>query len=245
MRDFESLTAYLDSLATPRVFWWRDDDAGINASELMRLLDLRRRLDVPLVVSTVPAWLTLECRSLLANTEGTFVAQHGFDHSDHAALGQKSVELGGTAAPDWVIERIEQGRQWLGTGDISNLLALMVPPWNRLSESVLAALPTLGFLSISTFVKDQRGLLYGLKHVNCHVDPILWREGKRPMTATELTAETIKQLTEGHERPTGLLTHHLDMAATDYALMEAYLGILAKHPMIEFRSPTTLFGQFA
>lgn len=242
--SLDLLRQYLDRLEAPREFWWRDDDTGSNLNQLNRLLELRSRVEVPLVISAVPALLTPECQKLLACDLEIFVAQHGFDHSDHAISGEKSIELGGHAAPDWIIERIRQGQKCLKSGNPDNLLALMVPPWNRVSDKVLAALPTLGFQSISTFAKDRRGISHQLAHINCHIDPILWREGKRQMTETELATVTIEQLRAGRERPTGLLTHHLDMDKAAYGILEDFLTLISSHPMIHCPSPTSLFGRF-
>lgn len=248
--SFAPLIDYLDNLKAPQIFWWRDDDTGNRGQELQQLLELRSSAAMPLVISAVPAWLDGNCRSLLAAEPGIFVAQHGFDHSDHSAAGEKSIELGGTKASQRVIERIRRGLECLNTGDIPNLLALMVPPWNRLSEPVLAALPALGFRSISTFAKDQRGIAFGLDHINCHIDPIFWRHGKRHMSETELALKTVEQLQlagndSNSNRPTGLLTHHLDMDHSAFSMMHDYLSIIAAHPNIDCHSPIDLFGRFS
>lgn len=243
--SLQDLKDFLDDLSEPRIFWWRDDDTGNQAPKLLRLLELQQQTQVPLVVSVVPQWLNLDCARLLRAAQDIFVAQHGFEHRDHSAPHEKSIELGGCVEPEWIISRLEQGRQCLIGREFSNLLALMVPPWNRLSEQVMAALPALGFQSVSTFARDQRGLHHGLNHINCHVDPILWREGKRPMSEDELTKATIKHLEEGANRPTGLLTHHLEMSTSDYALLENYLSVLSRHSNVVCQSPKDLFGLMA
>jgi len=238
----QDLSDFLDGLDRPRIFWWRDDDTGNDERALSQFLAFRRRVGVPLVISAVPAWLSHRCGAILAEEPQTFVAQHGFDHSDHAAAGEKSVELGGTAAPNSIVERLRQGKAWLHAKEFQNLLALLVPPWNRLSDDVVAQLPDIGFRSLSTYAKDRRGMAFGLKHINCHIDPIVWREGKRQMSETELCQVTIEQLSNGADRPTGLLTHHLEMDDNAYSLLGDYLQLLGRHPKIKCHCPSQLFG---
>ena len=240
--NFSRLENYLDTLEAPRIYWWRDDDTGDDLDSLQRLLELRHEVSIPLVVSVVPLWASADCCSLLERTADTFVAQHGYDHSDHATQGEKSVELGGSVAPECVLDRVRQGQQSLKAHQWTSLLALLVPPWNRLSEEVIENLPDLGFKSLSTFAKDRRGWRYGLEHINCHIDPIVWREGKRQMTADELIDVTIRQLEVNSDKPTGLLSHHLEMDDRAYELLAGYLKILSRHPNIECRDPSLIFG---
>ena len=240
--DLTGLTNFLDQLDRPRVFWWRDDDTGHNAEELRRLLAFRDTVDVPLVVSAVPAWLSRECVLALNANPQSFVAQHGWDHSDNARYGEKSVELGGELTPNIVIDKIRQGQACLQKCEITQLLGLLVPPWNRINRHVVASLGELGFESISTFAKDYRGQEFGLRHINCHIDPIVWRENKRPMTLDELISQTRRSFLNWPDKPIGLLSHHLEMAESDYDTLGAFLNVMSRHPLIECRSPQKLFG---
>jgi hypothetical protein len=76
--------------------------------------------------------------------------------------------------------------------------------------------------------------------VNCHADPIAWREGKRFAGASATLERLRAHLTarrEGHadpSEPTGLLTHHRDMDPLCWAFIEELLGRLRAHPAVTF-----------
>lgn len=242
MRVFAELENWISDKGEPRQVWWRDDDTGRDTVALQGLLSLRRKLGVPLVVSVVPSWISQECAEALSTESDVYVAQHGWDHVDRSLPSQKSIELGGRSDAAFVLGNLRRGAAVLQRMRLPRLLPLLVPPWNRIADDVLAGLCPMGFQSVSTFVRDKRGVDFGLRHINCHVDPIVWREGKRLMSAAELAEVTIRQLEREGRQPIGLLTHHLDMNDEAFDRVAAYLSALAEHPLVDFVDPRELFG---
>lgn len=242
MTTFSDLCAWITDAAEPRQFWWRDDDTGADAGALQDLLSMRRQLGIPLVVSVVPSWLSDDCARILANEPAVFVAQHGWNHADRSHPSQKSIELGGTSDAACVLENLRQGADALRRKGLPRLLPLLVPPWNRVADDVLAGLGSLGIQSVSTFVYDKRGVRYGLRHINCHIDPIVWRGGKRLMSERELVDVTVRQMEREGRGPIGLLTHHLEMNDEAYDRVAGYLSSLAGHPLVDFVDPKDMFG---
>jgi hypothetical protein len=88
----------------------------------------------------------------------------------------------------------------------------------------------------------------GLLQVNCHVDPILWREGKRfsgPGVTLDRLRAHVAARREGQVdplEPTGLLTHHRDMDPACWDFIEALLPRLRTHPAATFPSLRSLLG---
>ena len=116
-----------------------------------------------------------------------------------------------------------------------------------MTPGVSAGLPGLGYRALSTFgPRDGAGPVAGFGILNCHVDPVLWRDGKRFAGAVatldrlraELTARRHGQ-TDPAE-PIGILTHHGAMAPDQWTFLEEWLTRLSQHPAAVFPPITTL-----
>jgi len=229
-------------------FWWRDDDAGQPSSAFTRVLSLAVDLSLPLGVAVVPAWLSPEvAEAIRAAPAAVAVLQHGFAHANHETGNQpgqrkaRPAECGSARPSQAVLEEVVEGGARLGVAFGGRFLPVFVPPWNRIAPEVLDGLPRVGHRGLSTFgPRAAPEPVPGLLQVNCHADPIVWREGKRfagaGATLERLRAHLFARRA-GHadpSEPTGLLTHHRDMDPTFWAFLEELLGRLQTHPAVTF-----------
>lgn len=229
-------------------FWWRDDDAGRPDPALDRLLSRAAGASLPLGLAVVPDWLTDEVvERLQAASTAVVVLQHGFAHANHEREiqpGERKVrpaECGDARPVRNTLAEMAEGAARLRASFGDRFLPLFVPPWNRISPAVIAGLPHLGYRGFSTF--GPRACAWptpGLLQVNCHVDPILWREGKRfagpAATLARLRAHLLARRVNQADptEPTGLLTHHRDLDSTGWVFLEELLGRLKAHPAAAF-----------
>lgn len=196
-------------------FWWRDDDASAVTPELLRLLDLRETHDVPLGLAVVPATLKPALAEELDRlSSGVQVLQHGFAHRNYARENEKKSEFGEHRPMNEMRKEIASGTMRLRSLLNRHFFPLFVPPWNRISASLLPALSEQGFRGISTF--GPRATLEpvkGLRQINTHVDLIDWRHGRgfkgSGRVIKEIVAHLRSRRVERATEPTGVLSHHL------------------------------------
>jgi len=232
----------------PASFWWRDDDAGRPDSALDRLLCMAANVGLPLGLAVVPAWLTNGvAEAIRVAPQSVVVLQHGFSHTNHETEippGERKVRPAecGMARPARVtLDEAVEGARRLRAAFGSRYLPVLVPPWNRIAAEVLAGLPGAGYQALSTFrPRPTAEPVPGLLQVNCHVDPILWRQGKRFAGAAG-TLEGLRAHLAARRRgqvdpaePTGLLTHHRDMEEPCWDFLAELLARLRSHPAVTF-----------
>ena len=216
--------------------WWRDDDAIEDTPALHRLISIATSVDAPLALSVVPAPAKPSLGNVLSDTRRIHVLQHGYTHRNHAANGAKKIELGGERDRASVEGDLIDGRRCLDdlAGDAA--LPILVPPWNRIDDAVLSALPALGYQGISTFrPRTARTAIPPVRQVNAHVDIVDWRSSRQfcgEETALSafvghLAARRIGAV-DGDE-PTGLLTHHLVHDDAGWAFVVALSAAVTEH----------------
>jgi hypothetical protein len=225
-------------------FWWRDDDAGRPDPALDRLLRLAATTAAPLALAVVPAWLTPEVGAALRDAPpAVAVLQHGWAHANHETApppGERKVrpaECGSARPPATVLAELAAGGSRLRASLGERVLPVLVPPWNRIAPAVRAGLPALGYRVLSVFGPRAGGpAVPGLGALNCHADPVLWREGKA-FTGAAATLERLRGHLAGRregradpDEPTGLLTHHRDMTPAFWEFLEEWLRRLRRHP---------------
>lgn len=229
-------------------FWWRDDDAGRPAPAFGRLLPLAADLALPLGLAVVPAWLTREvAEAIRAAPAAVGVLQHGFAHADHETANEpgapkaRPAECGQARPAQAALEELASGQATLTAAFGERFLPVFVPPWNRIAPAVLAGLPGAGYRALSTFgPRAATEPVPGLLQVNCHADPILWRESNRFAGAAATLERLRAHLAAGRAgqadpaEPTGFLTHHRDMDAACWAFSEELLRRLGTHPAVRF-----------
>ena len=205
-------------------FWWRDDDACKPSAAFDRLIGLAQSMQLPLAVAVVAEGLDPEI--LTAPLASAYVMQHGADHGNRAALGEKKTEFPADEPVEQALARLYSARVAIESAAPGHIVRVLVPPWNRISSAaLLAALPAAGYLGLSRFgPRRMRHEVPGLVQVNTHVDIIDWR-GRRGFAAEEIVlAQALghlqaKRLGQADSmEPTGWLTHHAvhDEACWDF-----------------------------
>jgi len=249
MTDWTALQHELDAwIAAGRTaaFWWRDDDAVEPTPALERLLGLVATHAVPLALAVVPARTGMPLARRLAAAEGDIVpVQHGFAHRNHAAPAVKKAELGPQRPAAVVLEELARGRARMAALFGARVGAMLVPPWNRIDEALLPALPSLGFSLLSTYgARPAAEAAPGLVCVNTHLDLIRWKEprgfaGER--AAFNAVLEHLQARRSGAAdaaEPTGILTHHLAHDTAAWAFLDRLLRALRAHPAVRFVAVT-------
>jgi hypothetical protein len=255
-RGWESLEEELAAWAgSGRVatFWWRDDDAAAPAAALGRLCDLASSSEVPLTLAVIPGRLrpgpAEGLAEVLADAPTVRVAQHGFDHTNHAS-GRGSggaSELCLRRGIETVLAELANGWSRLEAAFPGRLAPLLVPPWNRIDAAIVGALPSLGYRGLSTF--GPRAAVMpapGLTQVNAHCDPIRWKERGRFAGLSACLGAVVGQLRANRlgpadaAQPVGLLTHHLDLDEDAWAFTAEFLDRVSAHPAAAFAAVDAL-----
>ena len=239
------LDAWTDQSAD---FWWRDDDATATGGTLDRLVGLSGNWDTPLALAVIPSRLKPELVDFLHNRALVSVLQHGYTHDNHAAHGQRKLELGGNRPGATIISDLKRGYHILERNFADCFAPVLVPPWNRIDPRVLGALPEIGFTGISTMrVRRKAYPAAGLLQVNTHLDPINWRHqggfiGVYPAIA--ILIQHLQSRRTGYRdigEPTGILTHHLVQNEAVWRFLEDLLQFLSNHPAASWLDTPTIW----
>ena len=234
--------------------WWRDDDCIEPGAALDRLLALAEAHGLPLALAVVPARATAALPRRLARAAAEVaVLQHGYSHRNHAPEGRKKQELDPGRPLPAMLEAVQRGAARLDGlfGGLAEVTALpvLVPPWNRIDPRLAPALPALGFLGLSADgPRPATEAAPGLALCNTHVD--LLRSQRR---GGALSPETVLGDLRDHlearrsgaadaAEPSGLLTHHLAHDEASWALLEALLPALRRHPAVRFLGAAEAFA---
>jgi hypothetical protein len=222
-------------------FWWRDDDATGPGGALDRLVGLSYNWDAPLALAVIPSRLEPELVDFLCNRTLITVLQHGYAHENHAAHGQRKLELGGSRASALTIADLERGYQILEQHFGDRFKPVLVPPWNRIDDEVVNGLTEIGFTGISTMrVRRNACPAPGLLQVNTHLDPVNWRHGGGFIGVYPAVAILIQHLQARRtgyrdiDEPTGILTHHLVQNEAVWRFLEDLLQFLCNHPAVSW-----------
>jgi hypothetical protein len=240
--DLESLLAAREN---PVRLWWRDDDAGRDDPRLGRLIAIAERHQAPLALAVVPDWLQPAAADRIGAARDVTVLQHGIAHQDHAAPGERRIEMGGTATPAGLAPAIVDGRARLAAIFGERFRSVMVPPWNRIGASFAAQLPAWGFGGLSTWAGTGPAAPAGLACIDTHLDAVSWREGRRCLGFAELTELLAGLLRRRSPEPLGLLTHHLVVDAAGFVALDRLIGLVQDHPKLRIESASDLFREAA
>lgn len=238
-----ALCAALEAGPPVRV-WLRDDDAVEVTPALDRLAGLCAAAHAPLLLAVIPAGATPGLAAWTARHPAIVPCQHGVAHRNHAAAGARACELGGERPDAAVLAELAAAAaamDRLFTPD--GWLRVLVPPWNRIRDSLVPHLPGAGYRALSTFSSAaERPPGGGLPRLDCDLDIIDWRNGRRGRTAEDLCARLSALLgpARAQDRAVGLLTHHLAHDAACWAFLERLLPMLACHPAVRFTSAADL-----
>ncbi|MBL8701801.1 MAG: polysaccharide deacetylase family protein [Alphaproteobacteria bacterium] len=229
------------------MLWWRDDDATRPTPALERLLDIRRRHDVPIALAVIPARAEAGLAERLRREQGVVAWQHGWAHMNHAPLGAPKAEIGPHRPAAWILGELARG--WLRLDAVfgaDGWRKVLVPPHNRIAEAVIDALPAAGYRGLSAGM-EPRPKARGRAMVNAHVDIMNWSTRAFAGEAEALGAlvaalRTRREGTVDADEPVGYLTHHLAHDEAAWSFTDSVLGRLKAHAAVRFREPDALFA---
>jgi hypothetical protein len=213
-RELQAALDERNAAGRPVQFWWRDDDASAPSPALERAVGLSKKYAIPLALAVIPQEATPELFHGLHKR--VTVLQHGTDHRNRAAAGEKKTEYPGTESAESALSRISQGMKKLS--EAQSFIPVLAPPWNRMRNDLLDKLPSIGIRGISAYgPQKSREPAPGLRQVNTHVDVIAWRRGRRFVGEDEVLISTLRHL-RSMDGPIGWLTHHAvhDAATWDF-----------------------------
>lgn len=241
-KRFVDLLTVAEKRPQPIAFWWRDDDAETATPALDRLLQLARRHGLPLALAVVPKRATADLAARLVEEPNVAVLQHGWSHRNHAPDGEKGIELGDDRPLDAVLHDLGQGFERLTALVPEKFRPVLVPPWNRVSDSVREGRRAVGLVGLSTFGPVPAGDPHW---VNVHLDIFEWRPKRRPLARDEayaLLASELERRLAGDPEPIGIMTHHLVHEQASWDFLDVLFGMSAKHPAIVWPPVAELFA---
>ena len=210
--------------ASARV-WWRDDDAIEPSAALDRLLALSGDHDIPATLAVIPAYSGAPLANRLRGQSHVTVAVHGWAHLNHASPGEKKQELGPHQPAHTVLHDLSRGLHHLKELHGAQAAPVLVPPWNRISDALVARLPTAGFEALSVFGPERPA---PLPVINTHVDVMDWR-GTRGGRDPALVADDLSAAIQ-RGAAVGLLTHHLVHDEAAWGFLESLVSLTRDHP---------------
>jgi hypothetical protein len=223
-------------------FWWRDDDAAEVTPASDRLLKLARDTDVPIHLAVIPALQTEALVANLRDCRQAWVLQHGYAHINHAPPGEGAWELGSHRPVEIVWQELSMGLAVLKDRHGERFLPVLVPPWSRVADEVLAGTPALGFRAVScSSVKSLPAPVEGLRAIHAYCDPVKWKKEEGYFAGTEaslrkithhLSARRLGQISP--DEPTGLLTHHLATDDPTWRFVEVLIERTSAHPAVQW-----------
>ncbi|GAA6209996.1 polysaccharide deacetylase family protein [Cognatishimia sp. WU-CL00825] len=203
-----------DGLTLP--VWWRDDDATDPSAALDRLINLSSEVSMPVHLAVIPRNATQALAKTIADTAQLHPVVHGWSHTNFQPSEGPKSEFGDARALDLRCEEAAEGLRRLTVLCGDQLVAMFVPPWNRVDLDLVEKLPALGYQSLSTsHPKTDALLVHGLRQINTHIDPLYWRPSKNlsdPQAIIEKAVRLLKKRRQGksdNTEPFGLLTHHM------------------------------------
>jgi hypothetical protein len=211
--------------------WWRDDDAVAETAALEQLFDLSEKLSLPLHLAVIPEPADTGLAHACAARKDIVPLVHGWTHRNHALAGMKKAEFGRPRKE--ALEETAAGLARMRTLFGPALLDMFVPPWNRISPTLLDDLAGQGYLALSTYnTRPAPDAAPGLRQINTHLDPIDWRGTRSLVPEEELLAQLIDLLQARRQgradanEPLGFLTHHLVHDAAIWAFTQRCLSTL-------------------
>ena len=217
-------------MSRPVRIFFRADDIGRIDSNFTRLLQLFADFDMPLCLAVVPRWLDADNWQLirsLAEKEQLFCwHQHGFDHSNHEAVGKKC-EFGKNRTIEAVRKDILAGKIKLEQLLADSFLPVFTPPWNRCSEAAMHVLQELDFLALSRSAGSLPPPPAGLMDLAINIDLHTRRETNPEQAMHNLMTECRTALESGCM---GFMLHHQRMNANAFLFLEHLLRAINSHP---------------
>jgi hypothetical protein len=225
----------LTTVASPITVFFRDDDAGWEDDQLLRLLDIAASFGAPIALAAIPLAigprLAAELRErLVGDVPLISVHQHGFAHVNHEASGRKC-EFGPSRARELQRRDVADGRQRLQQAFGAALSPVFTPPWNRCTRDTAECLAELGFTVLSRDASAERFGGEPLHELPVDLD---WSGPRGARQGAATWGQTIARVL-GSGRTTGFMLHHAVMTADDRRMLGELLEVLAEHSHVTAR----------
>jgi hypothetical protein len=195
------------------------------------------------VLAVIPAKTDERLAGWLLPTAHIHPVVHGWAHANHAPAHEKRQELGPHRPRRVILDELRRGLERLRALYGPRLVAMLVPPWNRIDVALLAELPPLGFAALSAFGPAPADA--PITVVNAHVDLIDSRGGnqcREPGRLVEQLAHELVQARAGGGRPVGILSHHLTGDEKALQFLERLFDLTVRHPACRWQSPAELLN---
>ena len=231
-------------------FWWRDDDATRPTPALERLLVLAAEAQLPLALAAIPEGADRALFSMLGPEVD--ILQHGADHRNRARAGEKKSEFPESESSEAALARLARARSRLAGLAGTRSLAVLTPPWNRLSARLPPRLASCGFHGLSRYgARNAAQAAPGLAEVNTHVDIIGWKSGRGfvgeevALIGASRHLEARRQGRADPDEPTGWLTHHACHDEAAWSFLARLFDVLRTEEGVRWRRARDLFARAA
>jgi len=251
MSRWDDLDRELDAWRAARrhaTLWWRDDDACSDTPALQRLLRIAGENAVPVAIAAIPATADATLADAIGASAHATILQHGYAHANHQPAGARAAELGDHRSVAECIVELSKGRLALERRFATRFKAVLVPPWNRISTKLVAALPSAGLTGLSCFgPRDTAASCTGLCQVNTHVDLIGWKRDRAFIGVDSAIVRLVGHLSARREgsvdaaEATGVLTHHLVFEPDAWDFVDALCARTRRHEAVKWLDAHALF----
>lgn len=208
----------------PIPVFFRADDVAVPGKQFCKLVDVFSRYQVPLSMSVVPTWLTVNrwksierlCRK---NSELWCFYQHGWRHMNHEPSGKKQ-EFGPARPIADIKHDLARGRERLRSIMQDAFFPAFTPPWNRCSKEALTILRTLCFRAISRSRGASPPAPAGIPDFQVNVDLHTRKEQSAALGWENLFTELTTGIEDGF---CGIMIHHQRMNDNALRFLEGLL----------------------
>jgi hypothetical protein len=247
-------------------FWVRDDDAVRPSEPLARLHGLAEKHDITIGLAIIPAELDPSLPEYIRRDGRRFHPMcHGWRHLNHARAGRRPGEFGRDRPTSALVNDARLAHRAFSRhfGDID---VVFVPPFGRISGTLVTALPEIGFSGMSGAAGWLERKLSRLADWNIHVpvaatpcrshvprldvqiDPIDWRRrtAHDPAVISQALVRCLRARRIGllaSNLPIGLVTHHLDHDESVWLACDSLLQLLRRHDATRFLHVDQFFRQ--
>ncbi|MGI9483170.1 MAG: polysaccharide deacetylase family protein [Hyphomicrobiales bacterium] len=248
MSDFSPLTDALNRIGDENAtahFWMRDDDAVSDTPALRQLDEWAGNATTDILLAVVPAIADETLKEFLVETERLCPCVHGWAHKSHASADEKKMELGNHRPLKSVSAELKKGVGKMNDMFGDRARPVLVPPWNRISEEVIAALPGLGFQGLSAFGSEEEVHAPDeLSIANSQLDLIDWRGTRTCRPHDELVRELAGHIESRAPAglPVGILGHHLVHDDAAWAFLDKLSAVVAAHHAAIWLPARAVFG---
>lgn len=216
----QTLFEAAEKQSRPVRIFFRADDIGRIDHNFIQMMQLFADFDMPLCLALVPQWLTADnwrqIRSLVIKKDLFCWHQHGFNHSNHEAVGKKC-EFGENRSIEAIRHDILAGKMKLEQLLADAFLPVFTPPWNRCSKAAMQVLQELDFPALSRSINVQPPAPIGLPDLAINIDLHTRKETDPEQAMDNLLAECKTALESGCM---GFMLHHQRMNDNAFLFLE-------------------------